>query len=84
MRLAVGFLGIKMWEKYLIMDCVMRRYEILINKKVITIADKDARIVGIYPGRESEICHIFYANTAILCSDDVFEWCSDLLARRWK
>ena len=37
------------------------------KQKVITIADKDARIVGIYPGRESEICHIFYANTAILC-----------------
>ena len=37
--LAVGFLGIKMWEKYLIMDCVMQVW-ILINKKLLRLPTK--------------------------------------------
>ena len=53
------------------------------KQKVITIADKDARIVGIYPGARIRNLPYILRNHRNLVSDDVFEWCSDLLPRRW-
>ena len=54
------------------------------KQKVITIADKDARIVGIYPGARIRNLPYILRKHRNLVSDDVFEWCSDLLPRRWK
>ena len=53
------------------------------KQKVITIADKDARIVGIYPGARIRNLPYILRKHRNLVSDDVFEWCSDLLPRRW-
>lgn len=53
------------------------------KQKVITIADKDARIVGIYPGARIRNLPYILRNHRDLVSDDIFEGCSDLLPRRW-
>lgn len=52
--------------------------------KIITIADKDAKIVGIYPGARIRNLPYIMRNHRDLAADDVFESCSDLLPRRWK
>lgn len=52
--------------------------------KIITIADKDAKIVGIYPGARIRNLSYILRNHRDLVLNDVFEGCSDLLPRRWK
>lgn len=54
------------------------------NQRVITIADKDAKIVGIYPGASIKNLPYIMRNHRGLVPDDVFERCSSLLPRRWK
>lgn len=54
------------------------------KQKIITIADKDAKIVGIYPGAQIRNLPYILRNHRNLVPDDVFEGCSDLLPRRWK
>ncbi|MEK7087584.1 MAG: hypothetical protein AAB464_00245 [Patescibacteria group bacterium] len=54
------------------------------KQKVITIADKDAKIVGIYPGASIRNLPYIMRNHRDLVSNDVFERCSDSLPRRWK
>lgn len=54
------------------------------TQKIITIADKDAKIVGIYPGAHIRNLPYIMRNHRDLVPDDVFEGCSDLLPRRWK
>lgn len=54
------------------------------SQKVITVADKDAKIVGIYPGARIRNLPYIMRNHRDLVPDDVFEGCSDLLPRRWK
>lgn len=53
------------------------------KEKVITIADKDGKIVGIYPGARIRNLPYILRNHRDLVSDDIFEGCSDLLPRRW-
>jgi hypothetical protein len=53
------------------------------REKVITIADKEGKIVGIYPGARIRNLPYILRNHRDLVSDDVFEWCSDSLPRRW-
>lgn len=53
------------------------------KQKVITIADKDAKIVGIYPGARIRNLPYILRNHRNLVPEDVFEGCSDLLPRRW-
>ncbi len=53
------------------------------KQKVITIADKDAQIVGIYPGARIRNLPYILRNHRNLMPDDVFKGCSDLLPRRW-
>jgi len=52
--------------------------------KIITIADKDAKIVGIYPGAGIRNLPYIMQNHRDLAPNDVFEGCLDLLPRRWK
>lgn len=52
--------------------------------KIITVADKDAKIVGIYPGARIKNLPYIMRNHRDLVPNDVFEGCSDLLPRRWK
>ena len=52
------------------------------KQKVITIVDKDARFKDIYPKAPNQKSAIFLRKHRNLVSDDVFEWCSDLLPRR--
>lgn len=54
------------------------------DQKVITIADKDAKIVGIYPGASIRNLPYILRNHRDLVSDDIFKGCLDLLPRRWK
>lgn len=54
------------------------------KQKVITIADKDAKIVGIYPGARIRNLPYILRNHRNLVPEDVFEGCSGLLPRRWK
>lgn len=54
------------------------------KQKIITIADKNAKIVGIYPGARIRNLPYILRNHRNLVPDDVFEGCSDLLPRRWK
>ncbi len=54
------------------------------KEKVITVADKDGKIVGIYPGARIRNLPYILRNHRDLVSEDVFEGCSDLLPRRWK
>lgn len=53
------------------------------KEKVITIADKDGKIVGIYPGARIRNLPYILRNHRDLVSADVFKGCSDLLPRRW-
>lgn len=54
------------------------------NLKIITVADKDAKIVGIYPGTRIRNLPYIMRNHRNLVSDDRFKKCSDLLPWRWK
>lgn len=54
------------------------------EQKLITVADKDAKIVGIYPGASIKNLPYIMRNHRDLIADDVFERCSDLLPWRWK
>lgn len=55
------------------------------NKKtIITIADKSAKIVGIYPGSRIRNLPYIMRNHSSLVSKERFQKCSDLLPRRWK
>ena len=66
-------------------DYGLRDVEVDINKqKVITIADKDAKIVGIYPGARIRNLPYIMRNHRNLTPEDRFKECSDLLPRRWK
>lgn len=52
--------------------------------KIITIADKNAKITGIYPGASIRNLPYILRNHRDLAPDDVFENCSNLLPTRWK
>lgn len=54
------------------------------KEKVITIADKDGKIVGIYPGARIKNLPYIMRNHRELVPDDVFENCSESLPTRWK
>ena len=53
------------------------------KQKVITIADKNAKIVGIYPGASIRNLPYILRNHRDLVPGNVFEGCSDLLPQRW-
>lgn len=66
-------------------DYGLRDAGVSINKqKVITVADKDAKIVGIYPDASIKNLPYIMRNHRDLVANDVFEGCSNLLPRRWK
>lgn len=52
--------------------------------KIITIADKEAKIVGIYPGARIRNLPYIMRNHRNLVPDDIFKTCSDSLPQRWK
>lgn len=52
--------------------------------KIITVADKNAKIVGIYPGARIRNLPYIMRNHRDLVPDDIFKACSDLLPWRWK
>ncbi|TAN32635.1 hypothetical protein EPN28_03885 [Patescibacteria group bacterium] len=54
------------------------------RKSVITIADKDAKIVGIYPGARVKNLPYIMRNHRDLVSEEVFNGCSGELPGRWK
>ena len=54
------------------------------KQKIITISDKDAKIVGIYPGARIRNLPYIMRNHRDLVDEDVFKSCSDLLTSRWK
>lgn len=54
------------------------------TQKIITIADKDAKIVGIYPGARIRNLPYIMRNHRDLVPEDNFEHCSGLMPRRWK
>lgn len=54
------------------------------KEKVITIADKRGKVVGIYPGARIRNLPYIMRSHRDLVSNDVFEGCSDLLPWRWK
>ena len=51
---------------------------------IITIADKNAKIVGIYPGARIRNLPYIMINHRDLFSEDNFRYCSNLLPSRWK
>lgn len=53
------------------------------TQKIITIADKDGKIVGIYPGASIKNLPYILRNHRDLVSDDDFKGCSALLPERW-
>lgn len=53
------------------------------REKLITIADKDAKIVGIYPGAGMRSLPYIMRKHRDLISSETFKGCSDLLPRRW-
>ncbi|MBA4320146.1 MAG: hypothetical protein C0412_17235 [Flavobacterium sp.] len=66
-------------------DYGLRDVGVNINKKkVITIADKNAKIVGIYPGARIRNLPYIMRNHHNLISKDKFKECSDSLPRWWK
>ncbi len=54
------------------------------EQKIITIADKNAKIVGIYPGARIRNLPYIMQNHRNLVPEDNFKHCSDLMPRRWK
>ncbi len=54
------------------------------KQKIITIADKNAKIVGIYPGAGIRNLPYILRNHRDLVPDARFKMCLDLLPRRWK
>lgn len=68
-----------------VFDYGLREVGVDIDKqKIITIADKNAKIVGIYPSASIRNLPYILRNHRDLVPDDVFRGCSDLLPRRWK
>lgn len=66
-------------------DYGLRDVGINIDKqRIITIADKDAKIVGIYPGARIKNLPYIMRNHRDLVDEDTFKACSDLLPSRWK
>lgn len=66
-------------------DYGLRDAEVDINKlKIITIADKDAKIVGIYPGASIRNLPYIMQNHRNLVPEDDFKYCSNSMPRRWK
>ena len=66
-------------------DYGLRDAGININEqKVITIADKDAKIVGIYPGARIRNLPYIMRNHRDLVPEEGFKYCSSLMPRRWK
>lgn len=66
-------------------DYGLRDAGVNINKqKIITIADQDAKIVGIYPGASIRNLPYIMRNHRNLVPEDRFKGCLDLLPRRWK
>ncbi len=51
---------------------------------IITIADADAKLVGIYPGARIRNLPYIMRNHRDLVSNEVFNKCSDSLPKRWK
>jgi len=54
------------------------------NLKIITIADKEGKVVGIYPGARIRNLPYIMRNHKDLVDKDRFKVCSDLLPSRWK
>lgn len=54
------------------------------KQKIITIADKNAKIVGIYPGASIKNLPYIMRNHREIVSKEVFEECSSLLPSLWK
>lgn len=54
------------------------------KEKIITIADKAGKIVGIYPGARIRNLPYILRNHRNLVKENVFRVCSDLLPQRWK
>lgn len=52
--------------------------------KIITIANKDGKIIGIYPGAGIRNLPYIINNHRDLFSENVFRGCSDLLPKIWK
>lgn len=54
------------------------------KQTIITIANKDGKIVGIYPGARIRNLPYIMRNHRALVPDDIFKECSDSLPRRWR
>ena len=54
------------------------------KQKIITIANKDAKIIGIYPGALIKNLPYLLQNHLDLFSDEDWTMCSNLLPSRWK
>ena len=54
------------------------------NQTFITIADKEGKVVGIYPGALIRNLPYIMQNHQDIVDKDRFKVCSDLLPRRWK
>jgi len=66
-------------------DYGLRDAGVDINKqKLITIADKNGKVVGIYPGASIKNLPYIMRNHRDLVEKDVFEGCSSLLPKWWK
>lgn len=52
--------------------------------KIITIADREGKIVGIYPGARIVNLPYIMRNHQDLVSANLFKGCSNLLPKRWK
>jgi len=68
-----------------VVDYGLREAGVDINKqKIITIADKNAKVVGIYPGASIRNLPYIMRNHKNLIEKDIFKNCSNLLPSRWK
>ncbi|MEK7649136.1 MAG: hypothetical protein AAB400_04480 [Patescibacteria group bacterium] len=66
-------------------DYGLRDAGININtQRVITIADKDGSIVGIYPGARIKNLPYIMRNHRKLISVETFNTCSDMMPSRWR
>lgn len=54
------------------------------DQTIITIADKEGKVVGIYPGARIRNLPYIMRNHRNLVDKDTFNVCSNLLPRRWK